>query len=129
MPKQELDSLVRTGQLKAEAPSAGEVAGLIKSAEDRLRDADRQENSVSSRFDLAYNAAHSFALAALRWHGYPPDQRYIIVQALAHTISIPAMDERLRKLIHSRTGDTSGRTPFRFHLSSCGDQCRVTPEA
>lgn len=78
MPKQELDSLLRTGQLKAEAPSAGEIAGLMKSAEDRLRDADRQENSVSSRFDLAYNAAHSFALAALRWHGYRPDQRYIV---------------------------------------------------
>lgn len=102
MPKQELDSLVRTGQLKAEAPSAGEIAGLMKSAEDRLRDADRQENSVSSRFDLAYNAAHSFALAALRWHGYRPDQRYIVFQALAHTISMPATQWRVLADAHRK---------------------------
>ena len=95
MPKLQLDSLVRTGQLKAEEPTAGEIAGLMKSAEDRLRDAVRQENSVASRFDLAYNAAHSFALAALRWHGYRPDQRYIVFQALAHTVSMPATQWRV----------------------------------
>ena len=49
MPKQELDSLVRTGQLKTEAPSAGEIAGLMKSAEDRLRDADAVTRSASPR--------------------------------------------------------------------------------
>lgn len=102
MAKQELDSLVRTGQLKSEPPSAGEIAGLVKSAEDRLRDADREENSVSSRFDLAYNAAHSFALAALRWHGYRPDQRYIVFQALAHTVSMPASQWRVLADAHRK---------------------------
>src|SRR5215212_5167521 len=102
MPKQQLDSLVRTGQLKAEPPSAGEIAGLVKSAEDRLRDADRQENSVPSRFDLAYNAAHAFALAALRWHGYRPDQRYIVFLALAHTVSMPAPQWRVLADAHRK---------------------------
>ena len=100
MAKQELDNLVRTGKLKPEPPSAGEIAGLIRSAEDRLRDADRQENSVSSRFDLAYNAAHSFALAAVRWHGYRPDHRYIVFQALAHTLSMPATQWRVLSDAH-----------------------------
>lgn len=102
MAKQELDNLVRTGQLKSEPASAGEVANLVRSAEERLRDADRQENSASSRFDLAYNAAHSFALAALRWHGYRPDQRYVVFLALAHTVSMSAPQWRVLADAHRK---------------------------
>jgi hypothetical protein len=42
-------------------------------------------NSLESRFDLAYNAAHALSLAALRWHGYRPSKRYIVFQVLPHT--------------------------------------------
>lgn len=90
MPKKELDNLVATGRLKAEPPNVVEFAGLVESATARLRDAERTTNALESRFDLAYNAAHAFALAALRWHGYRPDKRYIVFQALAHTLSLPA---------------------------------------
>lgn len=100
--KKQLDSLVATGQLKAEPPSPTELDGLIRSAEVRLQDAGRTENSIEGRFDLVYNAAHSFALAALRWHGYRPDKRYIVFQALAHTISMPAAQWRILDDAHRK---------------------------
>jgi len=33
-----------------------------------LTDSVKNSNSLESRFDLAYNAAHALCLAALRWH-------------------------------------------------------------
>jgi hypothetical protein len=42
-----------------------EYAGLIQSGQARLADARRTVNSLASRFDLAYNAAHALCLAAL----------------------------------------------------------------
>ena len=61
----QLDNLVRIGQLKVEPAAAGELTGLVRSGIRRLDDAARAELSVESRFDVAYNAAHAFALAAL----------------------------------------------------------------
>ena len=45
--------------------------------------------SLVSRFDLAYSASHAFALAALRWHGYRSEMRYIVFQSLEHTSVVP----------------------------------------
>lgn len=45
--------------------------------------------SLDSRFDLAYNAAHAFSLAALRWHGYRSENRYTVFQCLEHTVKLP----------------------------------------
>lgn len=62
---------------------------MLKSARARLDDALKLDLSTASRFDLAYNAAHAFALAALRWHGYRPDnKRYIVFQALEHSLGV-----------------------------------------
>ena len=44
--------------------------------------------SLAGRFDLAYNAAHALSLAALRWHGYRPSNRYIVFQLLPHTLGL-----------------------------------------
>jgi hypothetical protein len=45
--------------------------------------------SPEIRFDLAYNAAHALALAALRWNGYRlNNSRYIVFQALPHTLEL-----------------------------------------
>lgn len=41
-----------------------------------LHDARQTMLSIESRFDLAYNAAHAGALAALRTHGYRSENRY-----------------------------------------------------
>jgi hypothetical protein len=102
MPNRELENLVAVGSLKAESPDAAEIAGLIRSGETRLRDAENSSLSLESRFDLAYNAAHALSLAALRWHGYRPDKRYVVFQALAHTLSMPAAQWRILNDAHRR---------------------------
>lgn len=88
MSRAELENLARIGKLVTEAPAAREFSGLLNSGRDRLNDAKREALSLASRFDLAYNAAHAFSLAALRWHGYRSDNRYLVFQALPHTLGI-----------------------------------------
>lgn len=89
-------------------PAQGEINSLIKSAENKLRDAQNQDNSSDSRFGLAYDAAFGFALAALRWHGFRPDekQRYIVFQLLQHTLSVPAEKWRVLAECHKRRNVT-----------------------
>lgn len=83
-----LDNLVATGALHAERPDRREFEGLVRSGRVRLADARRPENSLESRFDLAYNAAHALALAALRHAGYRAANRYVVFQALPHTLGM-----------------------------------------
>lgn len=65
----ELANLAGIGKLAVEPGTRGEVNGLLTSGSERLVDARNEGLALSSRFDLAYNAAHAFSLAALRWHG------------------------------------------------------------
>jgi len=90
MPSTELENLVRTGQLKQERPVPGEFNGLVQSGKARLTDARKKSLAFDSRFDLAYNAAHALALAALRWHGYRSENRYLVFQVLPHTAGVGA---------------------------------------
>jgi len=83
-----LDNLAKTGKLKIESFEQKEFMGLIMSGKVRLKDAKNATLAPESCFDLAYNAAHSLSLAALRWHGYRSDNRYIVFQALPHTIGV-----------------------------------------
>lgn len=100
MPLPNLENLVSTGKLQREARSPDEFEGLVRSGERRLRDARNADNGEDSRFDLAYNAAHAFALAALRWHGYRPESRYIVFLALEHTLGIDKATCRLLGKCH-----------------------------
>src|SRR3954452_18282429 len=102
MSKRQLDNLVAAGALKMEAPSAAEIDGLIRSGDARLQDAMNESISIESRFDLAYNAAHALSLAALRWHGYRAETRYMVFQALAHTLSLPPALWRVLNDAHRR---------------------------
>ena len=77
MPSLELDNLVKIGSLKSEAGSQDEFDGLMESARTRLTDSKNEALALESRFDLAYNASHAIALAALRWHGYRSTNRYM----------------------------------------------------
>lgn len=85
----QLDNLVRIGPLKTEPPAEGEVKGLIRSGIGRPDDAAREELSLESRFDLAYNAAHALVLAALHFRGYRSESRYLAFQCLQHTLDVP----------------------------------------
>ena len=102
MTSRELEALVRIGKLKREACSARECRGLVSSAEARLSDAANAALTVDSRFDLAYNAAHALALAALRYRGYRSDDRYTVFQVLPHTLGIAASAVRVLATCHSR---------------------------
>lgn len=88
MTSPELENLVRIGSLKAEPATQVEFDGLIRSGNVRLEDSEKIALSFESRFDLAYNAAHSLSLAALRWHGYRSENRYLVFQALSHTLGL-----------------------------------------
>ncbi len=101
MPSPELENLVGTGQLAQEAPSRVEFDGLVKSGTVRLADARNQALALESRFDLAYSAAHALALAALRWHGYRPKNRYIVFQVLPYTLGMPMPTVRVLAKTHS----------------------------
>ncbi|MEZ5583484.1 MAG: hypothetical protein R3F37_12735 [Candidatus Competibacteraceae bacterium] len=96
MPSNALANLVRIGKLKQEPPARDEFLGLLRSGQVRLADAEKHDLSQESRFDLAYNAAHALALAALRWHGYRSESRYLVFQCLKHTLNLP--DELWRVL-------------------------------
>ena len=69
MPHEKLENLVRTGDLKSEPPDVDEVDGLIQSGLIRLEDSRNPDLGYESKFDLAYNAAHAFSLAAVRIAG------------------------------------------------------------
>jgi len=53
-----------------------------------FQDAEVTAPSLEGRFDLAYGASHAFALAALCWHGYRSDARYIVFQCLEHRLGV-----------------------------------------
>jgi hypothetical protein len=102
MTSSKLDNLARIGQLKVEPPAESEIAGLIRSGLARLADAERELLNLESRFDLAYNAAHAFALAALRRRGYRSESRYLVFQCLQHTLDLPSELWRILDQAHRK---------------------------
>jgi hypothetical protein len=105
-----LDNLVKTGQLKREAGDQREFDGLVRSACARLADARNISLALESRFDLGYNSAHALALAALRWHGYRSENRYIVFQCLPHTLGVGPEVWRVLALCHQKRnqGESEG---------------------
>ena len=84
-----LDNLVKIGHLHTEEAENEEIETLIESEKVRLKDANNDQLSIESRFDLAYNASHALALAALRRSGYRSSKRYLGFQCLEQTLDIP----------------------------------------
>jgi len=102
MTSTELDRLVDSRGLKREPPSRNEFEGLVQSGLARLDDATHEGLSLESRFDLAYNAAHALALAALRRMGYRSSSRYLVFQTLPHTTGLPASVWRVLSTCHQK---------------------------
>jgi len=102
MDKEKLEALVRIKQLHVEPSSADEIESLIASGKVRLVDSENQTLSIESRFDLAYNSAHSLALAALRRCGYRGVNRYLVFQCLENTLGIPSKQWRVLATAHNK---------------------------
>ena len=65
---------------------------MLKSARRGLADAQNESIETDSQFDLAVEAAHKFALAALRHEGYRSENRVTVFQALVHTLGASKVD-------------------------------------
>jgi hypothetical protein len=83
-----LENLAAAGTIHREPTDPTEFSGLIRSGSVRLADSRNDTLSIESRFDLAYNAAHALSLAALRRSGFRSTKRYIVFQALPHTLGL-----------------------------------------
>ncbi|WP_300521538.1 hypothetical protein [Alcanivorax sp.] len=97
-----LDNLVKTGGLKQEPPDQQEFDGMLYAGRRRLQDAQVPGLSEEGQFSLAYGAAHALSLAALRWHGYRSESRYLVFQCLQHTLGLEAGKWRVVDLCHKR---------------------------
>lgn len=102
MTREKLENLARIGQLKAQPSAQKEFDGLLSSATSRLQDSRREDLSLESRFDLAYNAAHALSLAALRWHGFRSENRYQVFQCLQHTVDLDPAQWRVLDQAHRK---------------------------
>lgn len=99
---EQLQNLVAIRKLKPEPPDLREFNGLLQTAKRMIPDAELVQLSLHSRFQLAYDSAHSLALAALRWHGYRASDRYIVFQTLPHTLNFPQGKWRLLDNCHQK---------------------------
>lgn len=98
-----LENLFKIKQLKQEPADQAEFDGFVRSARIKLQDATLVGLSEESQFSLIYIAAHTLALAALRWHGYRSENRYTVFQCLSHTVGLDNAKWRvLDKCHHQR---------------------------
>jgi len=97
----ELDNLVKINTLKKEPADSTEYAGMLRAGNTKLKDALIEGLSEDSQFSLAYGAAHAFSLAALRWHGYRSDSRYLVFQCLEHTLGLGKAKWRVLDKCHN----------------------------
>lgn len=105
-----LEQLADTGMIRREPMNDVEYQGMLSSGRSRLVDAQRTDLSRESRFDLAYNASHALCLAALRRSGYRSSQRYVVYQALPHTLGLGPEVWRILDKAHRlrNTGEYEG---------------------
>jgi len=82
--------------------SRAEIDRMLTMARKRLEDASYSQLSTEGRFTSTYNSIHAAALAALRWHGYRSENRYIVFQSLSHTLNWPASKWRVIDAAHQK---------------------------
>lgn len=126
MREEELQNLVTIRKLKVEPCSRKEYDGYLKSGRNRLADARNASLSDDSQFDLAYSAAHAFAVAALRRKGYRSEDRYVVFQALPHTVGLDAAKMRVFARAHTKEislNIKAGRT----WMPACSPSCSWPP--
>lgn len=90
-----LENLARIGQLDKVPFSKSLMDKMLATAQSRLHDARRTENSAETRFDCAYTAIRAIADAALLKRGYrtstsKPGHHQTTIQCLVHTLGVDA---------------------------------------
>ncbi|MDP1531466.1 hypothetical protein [Rhodoferax sp.] len=90
-----LENLARIGQLDKVPFSKSLMDKMLATAQSRLHDAQRTENSAETRFDCAYTAIRAIADAALLKRGYrtstsKPGHHQTTIQCLVHTLGVDA---------------------------------------
>ena len=123
-----LENLVSIRKLKPEPPDQREFDGLMKSARAMIQDVQSETLSPHSRFHLAYDAAHSLALAALRWKGYRASDRYIVFQTLPLTLNFPQGKWRLLDNCHQKRNAALYEGDFSADESITRELIQVTQE-
>ena len=123
-----LDNLVRASKLKSEARNEAEVGRLRAMAKTRLGDAGLKGASAEGRFTSAYNAAHAAALAALRWHGYRSENRFMVFQCLPHTLGWPAARWRVLDAAHQKRNLAEYEGVLELEESGIKELCAVTAD-
>jgi hypothetical protein len=119
---------VRAGKLKAEPGNEAEVGRMLAMARTRLRDAKLAGASREGRFTSAYNAAHAAALAALRWHGYRSENRFMVFQCLSHTVNWPAARWRVLDTAHKKRNLAEYEGVLDVEESSIAELCALVAE-
>ena len=102
MTLENLDNLVKVKQLKKEPSDQKEFDGMVSSAIRRLKDAEVEAVSEEGRFLSAYGAAHVLSVAAMRWHSYRSDNRYLVFQCLQHTVGLENAKWRVLDKCHKQ---------------------------
>ena len=97
-----LENLAKTGVLKKEPPNAIEMKRLLEQAKNRLKDVSAKGLSAEGQFIAAYDAAYAAGLAAMRWHGFRSDKRYVVFQALEHTLGWGPVEWRVLDAAHAK---------------------------
>src|SRR4051812_29588812 len=96
-----LENLVRIGKLQPEPPAQNEIDGLIRTGRMRFNDARTPTRSLYSRStSLTLRRMRSRSLRSA--HGYRSDNRYLVFQALVHTLGMSDKQWRLLALCHER---------------------------
>jgi hypothetical protein len=123
-----LANLVRTGELQEEPPNPKEFASLVGSARVNLADARLDALSLHGRFTLAYGAAHSLAVAGLRWHGYRTSKRYLAFLCTGHTLGLSAVDREVLRVCHEARNLAEYQGELRVSQATLDDLLRVVED-
>ena len=97
-------------------------------ARTRLADAGLKNASAEGRFTSAYNAAHAASLAALRWHGYRSESRFMVFQCLAHTLGWPAARWRVLDVAHRKRNLAEYEGVLDVEESAIKELCELTAQ-
>ncbi len=101
---------------------------MLAMARTRLADAGTKGVSAEGRFTSAYNAAHAASLAALRWHGYRSENRFLVFQCLTHTVNWPAARWRVLDAAHQKRNLAEYEGVLEVEESTIKELCAVTAE-